>query len=99
MSDLFGFEACPRKERGNGERKLRTSQFKLLPLPKVLALARAQKEYIGVCIIIDLKPRLRKDKDKHSESATNLKFEAEASECKIHPHRSVYKLSFSLGLI
>ena len=43
MSDLFGFEACPRKERGIGERKLRTSQFKLLPLPKVLALARAQR--------------------------------------------------------
>ena len=43
MSDLFEFEACPRKERGIGERKLRTSQFKLLPLPKVLALARAQR--------------------------------------------------------
>ena len=43
MSDLFGFKACPRKERGIGERKLRTSQFKLLPLPKVLALARAQR--------------------------------------------------------
>ena len=43
MLGLFGFKACPRKERGIGERKLRTSQFKLLPLPKVLALARAQR--------------------------------------------------------